>query len=384
MTTKTLLTTFLSASFILCVTAGPLYGATLTTEFNTLVDQQKITRAKQSVCIEQNDDHTLSYNATARIIPASVSKLYTFDFALATLPEDFRYTTKFYVNGTTLYINGAGDPHFVTEHLTKVLTQIQSEKRITIDHIVFTPGFYFNWEMVPPAVHTALANAVSNTPAMPVSKNVRITLSFMPYSGKGTSYQFSSAPLPSLMKQINNYSTNISADILLSRLGGPVAFSEYMKKTYNAGPETVSFMTGSGLYGNYTTCELTLRVIEHLEAQLKEHGLEVTDVLSMPQVDPGVIEKRAINIDGKNAIVAKSGFVNYNHALAGVINTKDNPAYFAIFTNYNLMAQTSAVKTMVDQYTEKILANFGSALQSFDYTPDPGLFEDILIKKLKS
>ncbi|HEY0980232.1 MAG TPA: D-alanyl-D-alanine carboxypeptidase [Candidatus Paceibacterota bacterium] len=382
MTTKTLLTTFLSASFVLGITAGPLYGATLTTELNTLVDQQKIARAKQSVCIEQNGVDTLSYNAQTRIIPASVSKLYTFDFALATLPEDFRYTTNFYVQGTTLYINGAGDPHFVAEHLTKVLTTVQSEKNIVIDHIVFTPGFYFNWEMAPAAVQTALANAVRNTPGMPVSPNVRITLSLVPYNGKGTSYQFSSAPLPALLKQINNYSTNISADILLSRLGGPVAFSEYMKKTYDAGPETVSFMTGSGLYGNYTTCALTLRVIKHLESQLKERDLEVTDVLSMPKVDPGVIEKRAINMDGKNAIVAKSGFVNYHHALAGVINTADKPAYFAIFTNYNFMAQTSAVKTMVDQYTEKILAHFSPTLESFDYAPDPSIFEDVLIKKL--
>ncbi len=370
------------ATLFVFFTLTTVTEASLKSELNDLIDENSISREKQSVCIENGTKNALSYNADMRIIPASVSKLYTFDFALATLGTDFRYTTVFIQHKNTLYINGGGDPHFVIEHLSLVLNKVHAEKKVKIDTIVFGPGFYFNWEHTPDTVRTALTTALKANPTLPVAKTVKTISRSTPYTGVGTKYEFASAPLTTLLKQINNHSTNISAEVLFTKLGGPEAFSAYMQKTYSVGSETIYFQNGSGLYGNYTTCNLTLRVIKHLEEQLEENDFSVTDVLSMPAVDPGVIKNRAINIDRKDAIVAKSGFINYHHALAGVINTKKAPVYFGIFTAYDFMVQTGAVKSMLDDYTEEILSYYKKSLKSYDYTPDPTIFEDVLLKRV--
>lgn len=373
---------FFSICFIFFLSSSTAHAATLQTEFTTLVSDNKLSTEKQSVCIESADKKVLLYNADMRVIPASVSKLYTFDFALATLPADFRYTTTFSLNKTTLYINGGGDPHFVKEHLALVLNRIYEEKKVRITTIVFTPDFYFNWQRSQNDVFNALRFALATDKTLPVAKTVHIIPRATPYGGSGTAYVFSSEKLPILLKQINNYSTNISADVLFARLGGSTTFAKYMKETYGADDSTIHFETGSGLSGNYTTCALTLRVIKHLEQTLEDRGLSSTDLLSMPRVDPGVLKNRFINTDGKNAIVAKSGFINYHHTLAGIINTSKAPAYFAIFTSYNYMAQTGTVKSIVDDFTEAMLYSYRKTLQPFTYTPKQQLFSEVLIRKV--
>ncbi len=357
------------------------HAASLKTEFTTLVKQENLRTSEQSACIESAGKKVFSHNENKRSIPASVSKLYTFDFALATLPEDFRYTTTAVLNKNTLYINGGGDPHFVIEHLAQIVNKIYAEKKVRISTIVFTPDFYFNWETAPSEVSLALTKALKAQPLLPVTSTVRIVVASSPYRGTGTKYEFRSAPLLALLKQMNNYSTNISTDVLFAKLGGSAAFGEYMKKTYGVDASTIHFETGSGLSGNYTTCGLTLRVIKHLDQTLQKKGLAVTDVLSIPRVDPGVIKNRAINMNGKNAIAAKSGFVNYHHSLAGVINTNTAPVYFAIFMDYDYMAQTGSVKSMVDVFAEKILDSYKN-LKSYTYTPDPTIFENVTLQRL--
>ncbi len=188
-------------------------------------------------------------------------------------------------------------------------------------------------------------------------------------------------PLPTLLKQINNYSTNISADTLFRRLGGSVAFARYMKETYGATSNVVSFETGSGLSGNYTTCALTLRVIKHLHEQLAAKGLALTDIMSMPSIDPGVLNKRLIEGKYVQSLVAKSGFVNFHHALAGAINTKSGPQYFAIFTEYQKLKDGISTRDMIDAFLNNVLKNSSKVLTSFAYVPDLSIFENVRIVK---
>jgi D-alanyl-D-alanine carboxypeptidase len=75
----------------------------------------------QVFCLENATGTIAEYNQDKLIIPASISKLYTFDFALAKLGKDFRYTTDLFLNENTLYINGGGDPHFVIENLITIM-----------------------------------------------------------------------------------------------------------------------------------------------------------------------------------------------------------------------------------------------------------------------
>jgi len=356
----------------------PIQAATLSSQFSTLVKNEKLSLAKQSVCIEGvSGESIVSRNKDMRIIPASVSKLYTFDWALSTLPVDFRYETEFVLNGKTLYVNGAADPHFVIEHLRDVLKKVTTEQRVTINKLVVTNNFYFNWRSTPASVQAMLVKSFTQDPTLPVSPNSMVTSTTTPYVGSGVRYTFRSIPLTTIMKQINNYSTNISADMLFKKLGGAEAFSNYMQQQYGVGSETVRFETGSGLSGNYTTCGLTLRVIEHLEENLKQKGLKITDVISVPMVDPGILEKRTIDSTLAKSMVAKSGFLNRYHALAGAINTKDGSMYYGIFTYYPNLAKGASVKNMIDKFVNEVLKANNAVLVPFDYVPDPSKFMQV-------
>lgn len=361
--------------FLFCILASLLFpaaagAATVRGEFERLIADSKLQSGKQAMCFLDPDGKEISHNGGARIIPASVTKLYVFDFALATLPEDFRYETEFIRNGTTLYINGGGDPHFVIEHLRSVIEKVRDDSGVTLNKFVISPDFYFNWQSNPKDVQMAVFRALKADRALPIAPRIEVSLAAAPYKGKGTRYEFSSAPLPELLKQINEYSTNISAEVLFQKLGGSSALSAYLKKTYGVGTDTAYFGTGSGLTANYTTCDLTLRVLEHLHEQLDKRGWEPTDVLSVPTVDPGVLSKRAIDQQYATSLVAKSGFVNNHHTLAGIINTKDGPAYFGVFTTYVGAANNAKTKSMIDRFVTSVLAMYKKTLKPFEYEPD--------------
>lgn len=360
----------------------PLGAAGLQDVLADLSKETGLDISKQAACVADTSGVIVSHNAGARIIPASVSKLYTFDFALATLPVNFRYKTTFIVSGQTLYINGGGDPHFVIGHLRSMLQKMHDEKGVTFNRFVISPDFYFNWQSNPKDVQLSVFNSLkAETATLPIAQRIAVVIATAPYTGTGERYVFESMPLPALLKQINDYSTNISADTLFRRLGGPAAFASYMKKTYGAGPETISFATGSGLTGNYTTCDLTLRVIEHLADALEEKDLEITDVLSMPIVDPGVLQKRRFTEKDAKVMVAKSGFVNYHHALAGAINTRRGLSYFAVFTDFPTMKKSESTKAMIDRFMTSVISSYGRNARPFDYTVDVSLFETFKIKK---
>ena len=358
-----------------------LFAASLQGEFATMVSQQGLAIPSQAACTSdpRASSSQISFNTNMRITPASVSKLYTFDYALSTLPVDFRYKTEFVVSGKTLYINGGGDPHFVIGHLRSIIRKVHDQEGVVLSEFVIAPNFYFNWQKNPTDVQMSVFNSLKSDTTLPIAPRIKVSLGAAPFTGAGTRYTFESMPLPALLKQINDYSTNISADTLFARLGGSAGFAQYMKQTYGVGPETVSFATGSGLTGNYTTCALTLRVLEHLGKILTQKGLALTDILSMPTVDPGVLEKRNFNTKDASALVAKSGYVNWNHALAGAINTSRGPVYFAVFTRFGTYAQSEPTKAMIDRFVSRIIDSYRPLVRSFGYTPDGALFESFRV-----
>lgn len=351
------------------LTPTSTFAATdLVTTHKQLVAANKLSLAQQSFCIEDQNGASQSYRATSRIIPASVSKVYTFDFALAKLGKDFRYKTDFVLNDSTLYINGGGDPHFVIENLEAVMKQINPSVPIT--KIVFSPDFYFNWKQTSATVKSALMNALKNNKNVSVDKNLAVTYSIKKYAGSGSKYSFESAPLSVLMKQINDYSTNISSDVLITRAGGYAEFHKYMKQTYGADTNTVKFGTGSGLKNNYTTCELTLKVLKHFEQSLHNVGLQITDIMSVPGRDPGVVSKRLAGLSSADNVVLKSGFINYHQNLAGVINTEKGHVYFAVFGTYKNMSENDKTKLFVDTFVEKVVQNYTALPYVYDVKSD--------------
>ena len=157
--------------------------------------------------------------------------------------------------------------------------------------------------------------------------------------------------------------------------------TQYLRDTYDVGFESAYFGTGSGLSKNYTTCALTLRVIRHLEHTLKQNGLSMTDIIAVPRIDPGVLHNRSIDAGYAKALVAKSGFVNFHHALAGVMNTNKGSVYFGIFTTFDTMEHSAKTKTMIDLFINDLLDTYRRILQPFAYSPDGNLFNTFAVLK---
>ncbi len=354
----------------------------LSSEFSSLAKIENLKVSKQSMCIEDSKGLSIAeYNKGIRVIPASVSKIYVLDWAVTTLPKDFRFTTLFILNDDVLYINGGGDPQFVTEHLVETISKFNNEQNILINKIVFSPDFYFNWNDDSEKIKKELQNVLKDQKPTNVNPNVIVVSSLKDYTGVGVSFEFQSIPFTATLKSMNNYSNNLSANVLFEKLGGEKKFSQYMKNVYGASSKTVKFKTGSGLYGNYTTCVLTLKVIKHLESNLKKNNLNLTDVMSVPMVDPGVMQNRTFNVPQIQSVVAKSGFIDHYHTLAGVINTKDKLLYFGVFTNYDNSESSHKVKLMVDAYINKVLEQYNTKLLSFDYKPNNMLLSQYKIIK---
>src|SRR5579864_7242843 len=148
-------TSIIIAAFLF-FTACAAHASSIEDTFISIVKSYALPINKQSFCINNVNGEIAGYNDSVRVIPASISKLYTFDFALATLGKDFRYTTDVYLNGTTLYINGGGDPHFVIENLRQIIEEVENDQRVTISHFVFSPNFYFNWKKTPSAITSSM------------------------------------------------------------------------------------------------------------------------------------------------------------------------------------------------------------------------------------
>ncbi len=373
MSMSRIISSVLLSALLLGGAGTPVYAASSPKElqdtFLSLSKAQGLSSYNQVLCIVEPSGRTIAYNADMRIAPASVTKLYVFDMALHTLPENFRYQTTFIQSGTTLYFNGSGDAHFTIEHLRTVIEDVYKETGVKVQTIVVSPNAYFNWQSTPAGVQAAMTRALKTEKNLPIDPKVTVRTAAAPYQGAGTKYIFYSAPLISLLKQINNFSTNIAAEALFQKMGGMAAMASYLSKTYGVGEETVSFGTGSGLSGNYTTCNLTLRVIEHIDDALHARGLDATGILSVPTVDPGVLQPRAIDTTDAHALTAKSGFINYHHTLAGIINTTQGSVYFGIFTTYTTLARGPATKSMIDTFVNRMLSYYRKLLVPFAYVP---------------
>ena len=358
------------------------HASSIQDEFLSFVTLNNLPINKQSYCINNSNGEISGYNDSVRVIPASVSKLYTFDFALNTLGKDFRYTTNVYLNGTTLYINGGGDPHFVIENLRSIIEEVEGDQHITISHFVFSPNFYFNWQKTPSTITSSMISSLKEDSGAAIDPNFTVAYSASPYTGAGIEYQFQSAPLSVLIKQINDYSTNIAADVLFQRSGGSSAFAAYMQKTYGVTSTTVKFGTGSGLANNYTTCDLTIRVMQHLEQTASSTGIGIQNLMSLPRIDPGVLNKTLLSLATTSGIVAKSGYLDYHHNYAGIAYTTTGPIYFAVFGGFTKLKDGPRTEQMVENFISQFIGNYTQI--PFSYAPhnNTDVINDSLVTKI--
>jgi D-alanyl-D-alanine carboxypeptidase/D-alanyl-D-alanine-endopeptidase (penicillin-binding protein 4) len=352
---------------LVLIADAPSNSGAVTNLFTGVAKSYNMTPGEQSFCAVTATGTVAEYNAKKTVVPASISKLFTFDFALNTLGKDFRYTTDFYIVGTTLFINGGGDPHFVISNLRSVIKKISEDERVVISRFVFSPNFYFNWQDKPKDVIKALTTSLKENPGAVINPKFTVQSAKRFYTDGGIHYQFQSAPLSILVKQINNYSTNFSADTLFERAGGHTAFQKYMQSVYGATTADANFYTGSGLSKNTTNCNMVLQVLKHLESTAGRLEMRIENLMSIPRVDPGPLNDALMSMATTSGIVAKSGYIDFHHNLAGIASTTEGPVYFAVFGVYKNKKDDKKNQQFIEDFISQFLGRYVQI--PFDYAP---------------
>jgi len=71
--------------------------------------------------IDEKGNELVAQNADQPFVPASVAKIVTAWLAMEVLGGDYRFQTRFYLDGERkLYVRGGGDPYLVSEELTEL------------------------------------------------------------------------------------------------------------------------------------------------------------------------------------------------------------------------------------------------------------------------
>lgn len=345
--------------------------------------------SEQAYCYADSQGAIQGQNTTLHVNPASVTKLYVSLWALSELGPGYRYSTKFCVSNDTLNVVGAQDPYFTSENAFHLISQLNEAGITHIEKIILSGPFYFNWnddrELIKKDLYKYLNTAKWNKTVKAeydtlenVIRDMNLPISLNPHpefsvsqiewseqsltSRSGCTY-FKSSPIMNFLKQMNIYSTNFMAQKIFDRLGGTKMFSEYLLRNFNVGSETAMFYTGSGLGTNYTTCELTLKVIDRLLEVIEHNRILPSQIISVPPNDGGTLAERFTEPRYRQTLLAKTGTLDDTSALAGMLNTSHGLNLFGIF---NHTTNTTAARNIQDEMVKEIFGVFGEPVR-LDY-----------------
>src|ERR687885_1648503 len=75
--------------------------------------------------MEKKGNELVAQNAPQPFVPASVAKIVTAWLAMEVLGGDYRFQTRFYLDGNRkLYVRGGGDPYLISEELAQLAAEL--------------------------------------------------------------------------------------------------------------------------------------------------------------------------------------------------------------------------------------------------------------------
>src|SRR5215216_2392349 len=100
-----------------------------------LLPAQALTGAKEKVealapsglvlVMDEKGNELVAQNADQPFVPASVTKIVTAWLAMEVLGGDYRFQTRFYLDGERkLYVRGGGDPYLISEELAQLASEL--------------------------------------------------------------------------------------------------------------------------------------------------------------------------------------------------------------------------------------------------------------------
>ncbi|MFN7453862.1 MAG: D-alanyl-D-alanine carboxypeptidase [Pseudobdellovibrionaceae bacterium] len=317
---------------------------------------------------------------------ASVSKIMTAHWAVATLGADYRYETQIHVtpistDEVNLHVEGSHDPYFSRFQLQYLVAELNRLGVSKVKSLTFDENFKFLAATRVGAVAQGHFRPTDPSPER-VASNLRVTLntledSYMTLMTKAKdvvglelpqkialkvesisfvskkdaklgdltkSYTMKSAPLHALLKEMNRNSNNYSANIIFEGLGGADEYHQFIDARLNTNRKKIRFVNGSGdslvnshgvkLY-NEATCSTVIQVMFDLKTTLEAQGKHVEDVMAVAGADAEGDGRSTVTALYDNdftdkALIAKTGTVNPAVTLAGYASTQKGLIYFGI------------------------------------------------------
>lgn len=316
---------------------------------------------------------------------ASLSKIFTSYWAVATLGPDFRFKTFVHIvspESETLakrgykdiHIQGGMSPYFSIHSLQFLVAELNKLGVSKINVLSFDENFKYSTNIVDNKNLTGTGAQITSESSLAYLKkdvkqishlyeinrkqskqnlnielptNLKLEVKSVVYLPSthfekprdAKSFQMLSAPLAVLLKEMNRNSHNYTADLIFNFLGGSEKFETFMAQRLGYGVNQVQFVNGSGypLGGVYNeaTCEVIVRATWDMNTILKEkYKTSLSDVLAVAGVDaneraPSTVTRIYAMEDTTQSLVAKTGTIKNTIALGGSLNTPQGTIYFA-------------------------------------------------------
>ncbi len=302
-------------------------------------------RSLQGVWIQDQGGNLLASHQGSLPLPvASLTKIATTLGALSTWHGDSRFVTTIGTNGRLvgstlegdLIIEGGADPLFVWEDGIRIGNRLKALgiNRIQGDLIV-TPRFYMNFE--PDRVRSAnfFRQAIDSSqwsdeiltqyetlppgtprPNIPISGSVKLVsqVSFRPL------IRYRSLPLWQILQQMNIYSNNVIADLLMENLGGARKVTEKLVSLTGIPNAEIRLVNGSGLgQENQISARGVVSLLMATQRQAQSQGLSLADLFPTGTCGCGTIQDRYF----RKGDILKTGTLRDVSTLAGIIQTRE-------------------------------------------------------------
>ena len=312
--------------------------------------------ARHALLVQSGDGRvTLAeHNADASYNPASLVKLSTSLVALRKLGKDYRFETKFYVEGEVdksgvlrgRIVAAGGDPTFGDFHATLVAKKLAERGVKKFEgELAVSPDFVFNFTDKPEESAQRLAKVVKLNPK---------TFAVAEAPAGEPTFAVLSYPLRDVMLYMNAHSSNFVAERLGELVGGPEGVREFLINEVKLPPEQVTLATTSGLEVNRMTPRGLVTVIRALDDEARRQGLELVDIMAVASGDYGTLRRRMVGTPLEGAVVAKTGTLVHDDggmaSLGGVVYTqKYGKVYFVVLNQGSGVAESR-------QLTDQLLA----------------------------
>jgi len=354
--------------------------------------------AQQSVWIESSEGTVGEYQGRTRLPAASLTKLATTLAALNSWPADYKFYTRIVSQGTIengvlkgdLIVQGGADPFYVWEsgiQLGNALNQLGI--KTVSGNLVIQGIFVMNFERDPTIAGGLLRQAFNadlwsgeaeqqyqtfpaGTPKPNLTIDGEVVLATALPTGTQVLIEQPSLTLVQLLKQMNNYSNNIMAQLFADLLGGPPILQEAVVNLAKIPAAEVALTNGSGLGPeNQISARGTCQILRAIGESLAPYQLGLPDVMPVTKVDPGTLAYRNL----PPGVTAKTGTLWDVSTLAGVISNSDRPAVsldqantlcFAIFNrgsgiDFFYTSQENLVTELKNQLTKRSSSSQASA-----------------------